>query len=281
MKRFTLGYLFSEKKLGKDEKIFVKICKKKKIDLVMFNILDKTNETELEKKAKKCDIIYNNSAEDFVYEIIKTLEALGKKVVDSSETYYYIEDKWLFYLKCKEHKIPAPETILLSENINLAKNEIREFNKWPVVLKRIEGTQGDFVERAKDLKEAEEIIKRFWGKAEERSPIIAQEFISSPSYRVTLIGDQIVQTALKENKGWKSTGVYQKKFKKFPINKKLKNIIKKVKDLSGIKICGIDFLEKDGAPLLLEVNTTPGFDFFENEREKIIEKVINFLKKEA
>ena len=279
MKRFTLGYLFSEKKLGKDEKIFAKICKKKNIDLVMFNILDKINETELEQKAKKCDIIYNNSAEDFVYEIIKTLEALGKKVIDSSETYYYIEDKWLFYLKCKEHKIPVPETILLSENINLAKNEIADFNKWPIVLKRIEGTQGNFVEKAEDLKQAEGIMKKFWGKTEERSPIIAQEFISSPSYRVTLIGDKIVQTALKENKGWKSTGVYQKKFKKFAINKKLKNIIEKVKTLSGIKICGIDFLEKDGAPLLLEVNTTPGFDFFENEREGLIEQVIDFLKK--
>lgn len=279
MKRFTLGYLFSEKKLGKDEKIFAKICKKKNIDLVMFNILDKINETELEQKAKKCDIIYNNSAEDFVYEIIKTLEALGKKVIDSSETYYYIEDKWLFYLKCKEHKIPVPETILLSENINLAKNEIADFNKWPIVLKRIEGTQGDFVEKAENLKEADEIIKKFWNSANERIPIIAQEFIHSPSYRVTLIGDKIVQTALKENKGWKSTGVYQKKFKKFPINKKLKNIIEKVKTLSGIKICGIDFLEKDGAPLLLEVNTTPGFDFFENEREGLIEQVIDFLKK--
>ncbi len=279
MKRFTLGYLFSEKKLGKDEKIFAKICKKKNIDLVMFNILDKINETELEQKAKKCDIIYNNSAEDFVYEIIKTLEALGKKVIDSSETYYYIEDKWLFYLKCKEHKIPVPETILLSENINLAKNEIADFNKWPIVLKRIEGTQGNFVEKAENLKEADEIIKKFWNSANERIPIIAQEFIHSPSYRVTLIGDKIVQTALKENKGWKSTGVYQKKFKKFPINKKLKNIIEKVKTLSGIKICGIDFLEKDGAPLLLEVNTTPGFDFFENEREGLIEQVIDFLKK--
>ncbi|MEK6895368.1 MAG: ATP-grasp domain-containing protein, partial [Nanoarchaeota archaeon] len=156
---------------------------------------------------------------------------------------------------------------------------IADFNKWPIVLKRIEGTQGNFVEKAEDLKQAEGIMKKFWGKTEERSPIIAQEFISSPSYRVTLIGDKIVQTALKENKGWKSTGVYQKKFKKFAINKKLKNIIEKVKTLSGIKICGIDFLEKDGAPLLLEVNTTPGFDFFENEREGLIEQVIDFLKK--
>ena len=279
MKKFVLGYIFSERKMGNEEKIFIKLCKKKNIELVMFNILKKIDEFELEEKAKKCDLIFNNSAEEFAYEIVKTLEVLGKKVIEPSKTYYYAEDKWIFYLKCKEHKIPVPETILLSENIILAKKELKEFAKWPVILKRVEGTWGEFVEKADNLKEAEKIIKKFWGKADERLPIIAQEFIRSPSYRVTLIGNKIVQTALKESKNWKATGNHQKKFKKFKVDKELEKMINKIVNLVGVKICGIDFMKKNGKNLLIEINTTPGFDFFLEEREMLISKVLDFLKK--
>jgi len=279
--KFTLGYIYGEQNLGKDEEAFIKLAKKKKIELVMFNIYKKITEAELEEKAKKCDIIFNNSAEEFAYEIIKTLEALGKKVIDSSQTYYYTEDKWIFALRCRENNIPTPETILLSENINIARKNLKEFAHWPVILKRIEGTMGQYVEKADNLKQAEEIIHKFWVKGNEKLPIIAQEIIYSPSYRVTTIGGKIVQTALKESKGWKCTGVYEKDFKKFEIDKVLEKIIKKTAKLFKINICGIDLLKKEGKWVVLEINSTPAFDFFENEREMLIGNVLDFLKNKA
>src|SRR3989344_5596803 len=168
--------------------------------------------------AKECDIFFNNSAESFAVEIVKSLEELGKKVIDYSEEYYYTEDKWIFYLKCREHKIPTPNTTLLSENIKLAISEIRENFSWPVVLKRIEGTCGNYVELAKNEGEAKKIIGRFWKRGSERLPIIAQEFVKSPSYRVTLFDGKVVQAVVKKNKGWKATGVYSKKIAKFKID---------------------------------------------------------------
>ena len=280
-KRLTLGYIYGEKTMGKDEKLFISLCKKRKINLIMINIDKKIDENELEEKAKKCDIIFNNSADEFAYEIIKTLEELGKKVIDSSKTYYYTEDKWIFYLKCKENNIPTPETILLSENINIARKNLKDFNHWPVVLKRVWGTMGEYVEKADNILKAEYVIKKFWEKGNEKLPVIAQELIHSPSYRVTAIGKEIVQTALKESKGWKCTGVYEKEFEKFKIDKELEKIIKKVIPVVGINVCGIDLLKKEGKWVVLEVNSTPAFDFFENEREMLIGKVLNFLKKQV
>ena len=187
----------------------------------------------------------------------------------------------MFFLKCKEHKIPTPEIILLLEDITTAKKELEKFNRWPVVLKRIYGCMGEFVEKAENIKESEKIIKKFWKKGNERLPIIAQELIRSPSYRVTIIGNKILQTAVKENKGWKATGVYEKRFKKFKIDKELEKLIMKISKVMGIKVCGIDFLKKDGKWLVLEVNSSPGFDFFNTERKKLNEELLKFLKKEA
>jgi len=275
-----IGYIFWAMK-GKDleEKFFRKIAKKKGIELIEFNLSEGVDEKTIEEKAKKCDIIFNNSAEEFAIEIVKTLEALGKKVIEPSSTYYYLEDKWIFFLKCKENKIPTPETILLSENINLAKKELDKFSHWPIILKRIEGTCGNYVEKADNLKQAERIIKKFWKKGSERLPIIAQELILSPSYRITIIGNEIVQTAVKESTSWKKTGVYSTKFGKLKIDNELKKIVKKVIKSMNINICGIDLLKKYGKWVVLEVNATPSLDFFENPCEELVEKTINLLIK--
>ena len=279
-KKFILGYIYSDRKLDKDEKTFLKVANKNNVELVMFNIIDKINEKELEEKAKRCDIIFNNSSELFAEEIVKTFEQLGKRVVDSSKVANYPEDKWIFYMECRKNKIPTPETILLSENVNAAKKELEEFNRWPIIIKRVEGTHGEYVDKAYNHREAEKIIKRFWKKGSERLPIIAQEFIvSSPSYRVTLIGDKIVQTAIKNAKGWKKTGVYEKRIERFKLDKKLVEIAKKVSRMTGIKIIGIDLLKKNGEWLVLEVNAQPGLDFFSVDEEKIVQEIINFLKK--
>src|SRR3989344_4630358 len=173
------------------------------------------------------------------------------------------------------------ETILLSENETIAKKELKEFGRWPVVLKRVVGTMGEYVEKADNISEAIGVINKFWKKGGKNFPVVAQEFIHSPSYRVTVIDGEIVQTALKENKGWKATGVYAKKFKKFEVDEKLKKIIDKVVRISGIKICGIDFFKKDGEWIVLEINSEPGFDFFEGERRKLIGKTLNYLVKVA
>lgn len=279
MKKKVIGYIYCENKLGKDEISFLKQAKKRNIELVMFNVCKDIDETEIEKKAKRCDLIFNNSAEEFAWELVKTLEELGKKVIDSSKTYYFTEDKWILSLACKENDIPCPETILLSEHLNIAKKELHEFNHWPVILKRIEGTCGEYVAKANNLHEAEKIILKFWKKGSHRLPIIAQEMILSPCYRVTIIGNEIVQTAIKNANGWKKTGVYEQKIEKFKIDNNLKNIAKKIIKICKINVCGIDLVKKDNKWYVLEVNSTPAFDFFESEREMLIGKVLDLLIK--
>jgi len=285
MRKVTIGYIFNEPSLKKDEKIFLEIARKKGVNLVMINTAKDLEEEgeEFKEKIKKCDIFFNNSAEDFALEIVKTIEELGKKVIESSKEFYYDEDKWMFFLKCKEHKIPTLRTILLSQNWNIIKKELKKFNEWPVILKRVEGTNGEYVDKADNLREAERIIKKFWRKGSNRLPIIAQEFIRSPSYRVTIIGDKIVQTAIKMNKNWKATGCYIKdeNVKKFQVDKNLKSIVNKINKTFGMKISGIDLFKKNGKWLVLEINSAPGLDFLEREEKKLVGEILDFLKKEA
>lgn len=281
MKKITVGYIFNEKRLSKDEKAFLKMAKKKGINLVLINTEKFFDEEEMEQLADKCDVFFNNSAEDISLEVAKTLEALGKKVFDPSEEAYYSEDKWMFFLKCKKHKIPTPFTVLLSDTKPAIKKEIKELNSWPVILKRIYGTQGQFVEKADNFQQVEKIIDKFWKKGSERFPIIAQEFVRSPSYRILVIDGKIAQTAIKRSHGWKATGVYATKIDKFKVDKQLKDIIKKLTKAYNLKVFGADLFKKDGKWIVCEINSDPAFDFFENEREKVIYEVLSFLKKQV
>ena len=159
MKKVRIGYIFINPSLTKEDKIFMKLSKKKGIDLVMFNLDDELSDENIEEKAKSCSIIFNNTAGYLALELVKSFEELGKLVIDSSKIFYYTEDKWMFFLKCKEHKIPTPETILLSTNIHSAKKELEKFSKWPVILKRINCEKGEFVQKADNMKEAIELIE--------------------------------------------------------------------------------------------------------------------------
>jgi len=278
MKKAMMGYIYCEKKPGKDEKIFQKLAKKNNIGLVMFNAFDKFSEEEIEDKIKKCDLTFNNSAEEIAVELVKTIEGLGGKVIDPSKVYYYIEDKWIFSVKCRKNKIPTPETILLSESVNVAVDQLKSFGKWPVVLKRVTGTRGEYVDKADNPNEARKVIKRFWEKGDDRLPIIAQELIRSPCYRVTVVGGKIVQTAVKNTKDWKATGEHSKTLEEFPVDEELERLVEKISKVSNISVCGIDFLKKDEKWVVLEVNAEPGLDFFENKREKLIGEILVFLK---
>ncbi|HLC87362.1 MAG TPA: ATP-grasp domain-containing protein [Candidatus Nanoarchaeia archaeon] len=281
MKKVTIGYIFDTLKPDKEEDLFIKLAKKKGINLVMFNVRDEISEEEIEEKAKECDIIFNNTAGYMGLEMLKTFEELGKKTVDSSNVYYYSEDKWMFYLKCKKDKIPTPETILLSNNARSIKKELKEFNQWPVILKRIEGEQGEFVQKADNVKEAIEVIEELWKKGNQHLPIIAQELVKSHTYRVTVIGSKIVQTALKDGHGWKATAVYANKVDKFEVDKELEKLVEKIIKMVKINICGIDFVKKEGKWVVLEVNAEPSFEFFEDEHQKIINEVLDFIIKEV
>jgi glutathione synthase/RimK-type ligase-like ATP-grasp enzyme len=278
-RKLTVGYIFASKTLEKEDRMFMRLAKKKGIDLVMFNFFRKVDEDEFESRIKKCDLVYNNTAEDFVIESLKTVEELGKKVIDTSKLFYYTEDKWMFYVKCREHRIPTPDTILLSNNLNVARAELKHFGKWPVVLKRVYGMGGKFVEKADTPAQALRVIRRFWDMDCDKLPIIAQEFIPSHSYRVTIIDKKIVQTAIKKGKSWKHTGAYAERFARFRVDSNLKKILSKMIDMTRINVCGVDLLRRGDQWLVTEVNSDPSLKFIDKDHAKLVGLVLDFLKR--
>lgn len=279
-KKLVVGML-NTGKMGLEERLFLKVAEKKGVKLVMINLSKRFNEKEFEEEVAPCDVIYNNAGEEFVLEPLKAIEEYGKPVVDGSKLYYYTEDKWMCYVKCREHGIPTPKTTLLPSSLALARAELKEFGQWPVVLKRIYGMEGKFVEKADNLAEALAILKSIWAKDIDKLPFVAQEYVKSYAYRVTMIGGKIVQAIIKKSRHWKCTGVYSGDCEKFRVDKKLRALLGKVYRATRINICGVDLLKRGKEWVVLEVNTEPGLVFIRAEYEKMIGHIFDFILKMA
>jgi len=278
MSKVTIGFITNHRLPDLEDKKFLRIAKKIGINLIVFNAALKFDLDLIKEDAKKCDLILNDEADYISLELAKSLEVLGCKVIEVSKSFYYTEDKWIFYLKCLENKIPVPKTTLLSTDLISIKKELKDFNQFPVVLKRVEGFHGDFVDKADNAGEAITIIKRFWEKGENHFPILAQEFVDSDSYRVMTIGGKVVQTAIKKSDNWKATGGSAMRFWKFKIDPELRQILNKLKKITDIAICGNDFAKKDGKWVVIEVNAQPSYKFFDSEVNLVIEKSLKYLK---
>ncbi len=261
---------------------------KKKFNIIFFPIQKDTDYVSLKKQSEKIKIILNTAGDmPYTYdslEIIKTFEDLGKHVIDSSHSFYYREDKWLFYQTCVKHNIPTPVTYYIPRNIGLMRGKLKEiFNHGPVVFKGIFSDTGRAVKRAMNDKEAFKIILNMRKKIG-LMPIVAQQYIphGTVSYRVTLVGNKIVQAVVKYGKTWKEGKLFWKneKYYLFMPNKKVVALCKKTTRIFGLEWCGIDLMQDSKSKwYLIEVNSCPSMDFVIKDSKRANKKLVNYLHK--
>jgi len=256
----------------------------KKFNLVLFPIQKDVDYGLLKKRAEKTMIVLNTAFDmpntyDSL-EIVKTFESLGKKVIDSSKSFYYREDKWLFYQTCIKNKLPTPKTYYIPRNISLGKLE-KILITGPMVFKGAFSDTGRAVKRAMNYEEARKVISSLRKKIG-TMPIIAQHYIphGKISYRVTLVGGKIVQSVVKYGKTWKEGKLFWKneKYRLFKPDKKIADLCRKTARVFGLEWCGIDLMkDSHGKWYLIEVNSCPSMDFVVKDIKRANEKLAYYL----
>jgi len=281
-----IGFIYFQSYYDNSEKHFTNLLREK------FNVVELPFETQLDyqeikEKTKKCKLIFNNTVCDPVtfesIELSKTLEELGKKVVNSTHSFYYEEDKWMFYLKCLEHHLPTPKTYLLPKEQRYESKFISAvLEEHPLVLKAIYSDNGLCVEKVSNMKQYWKKLKKISLK-NTLSPIIAQEFIPGAhrSYRVTLMGYKVKQIVAKIGRNWKQTGnvLHKESFRTVKLPPAVKKMCEKAARAFGLEVCGLDLVqnEKSGKWYLIEANSSPALDFIYDQETKMNRILVNYL----
>jgi len=256
----------------------------KKVHVVPLAIEEQVDLDLIRERTKHCTVIFNNAVFDPLtfesLQLSKTLEELGKKVINSTHSFFYKEDKWMFYLRCLERKLPTPRTYLIPRGTRFNQKYIRSIIRHgPVVLKSVYSDNGQAVERVRTFPEFKQKLKKLL-RNDPRSPIIAQEYIpnGNRSYRVTLFGKKVKQGVVKIGKTWKQTGKEENEtFHAIAVTPNLKKLSEKAAKAFRMDICGLDLIHTKGKWYIIEANSCPALDWIERDTSRLIRELAHFL----
>lgn len=163
---------------------------------------------------------------------------------------------------------------------------IKQVGGVPLIIKLLEGTQGLGVVLAETKKAASSVIEAFNGL---KARVIVQEFIAEAKgadIRALVVNGEVVGAMKRQGK----EGEFRSNLHRggsasiFNLSEEEKEAaIVAVKTL-GLKIAGVDMLQSERGPLILEVNSSPGLQGIENATKfdiagKIIDYVVSGVQK--
>ena len=161
---------------------------------------------------------------------------------------------------------------------------IKEVGGAPVVIKLLEGTQGMGVILAETAASATSIIQAF---SAANVNILVQEFIAEADgsdIRALVVGGKVVG-AMKRigRKGEFRSNLHRGgKGEPAAITQEEIDVAIKAADALGLNVCGVDLLRSKRGPLVMEVNSSPGFEGIEKATgHDVAGEVITFLERHA
>ncbi|WP_258100204.1 30S ribosomal protein S6--L-glutamate ligase [Marinoscillum pacificum] len=173
---------------------------------------------------------------------------------------------------------------------NYSKEEkqiVQNMGGAPLIIKLLEGTQGLGVVLAETIKAAKSVIEAFHGL---KARILVQEFIKeakASDIRAFVVNGEVVGAMKRTGK----EGEFRSNLHRggtaelIKLKRSEKAAAVKAAETMGLSVAGVDMLQSDRGPLILEVNSSPGLEGIEKATEsdiagKIIEYVeLNYQKR--
>lgn len=152
-----------------------------------------------------------------------------------------------------------------TNNSNEVSSIIKKVGGAPCIIKLLEGTQGVGVVLAETKSAAESVLEAFHGL---QARVIVQEFIKEAKgadIRV-LVVDGVVVGAMKRQG---AEGEFRSNLHRggsamvHELSEEEENAALKAAKSLGLAICGVDMLQSNSGPMIMEVNSSPGLEGIE------------------
>lgn len=213
--------------------------------------------------------------------IVRQFEMMGVFSTVSSQAIILSRDKLQSLQVLSKKNLGMPKTVFTknSKNIDAIINEV---NGTPLIIKLTEGTQGVGVVLAETKNAAESTIEAFNNLG---ARILVQEYIQESKgadIRVFIVDGKIVGAMKRQAKA----GEFRSNLHRGGTAKLIKlsfeeeqTALLAAKAL-GLNIAGVDILQSNRGPLILEVNSSPGLEGIELATKKDIAKtIIQYIEK--
>jgi ribosomal protein S6--L-glutamate ligase len=162
------------------------------------------------------------------------------------------------------HQIGIPQTNFVSSKKNVL-TAIERVGGAPVVIKLLEGTQGIGVLLAESVGSAEAIIELLQSQKQD---VLVQKFVAESKgrdIRAIVVGDQVVAAMRRVAKGqeFRSNVHRGGTTESVELSDDFKRAAVKAAQILGLRVAGVDMLESNNGPQIMEVNSSPGLEGIE------------------
>ncbi|MBW3581991.1 MAG: RimK family alpha-L-glutamate ligase [Euryarchaeota archaeon] len=213
--------------------------------------------------------------QDLEITVVNHLENTGVPVLNGTYGLLTSRDKFWGLRRLADRGIPVPRTVVLHDPKHI-KQAIKLIGEPPVVIKLLRGMRGVGVMIADSMNSLRSIAETFHSKGER---ILLQEYIEESKgsdVRVLVVGGKVV-AAMKRQA---DVGEFRSNIHRggtgtlFKLDAKSKRMAVDAARIIGLDIAGVDLIYSDHGPLVMEVNSSPGFEGLEKATGQDIARII-------
>jgi ribosomal protein S6--L-glutamate ligase len=163
------------------------------------------------------------------------------------------------------HEIGMPATSFVRNKADVLP-AIELVGGAPVVIKLLEGTQGIGVILAPDIRVAEAIIETLQST---KQNVLIQQFVAESKgrdIRALVVGDRVVGAMRRTAQGdeFRSNVHRGGSVEAVELDKEYERTAVRAAQIMGLRVAGVDMLEGNDGPLVMEVNSSPGLEGIEH-----------------
>ena len=215
--------------------------------------------------------------------VVRQFEMMGVFTTVTSDSILRSRDKLKSLQRLSKRGIGMPKTVFTNYSRDV-EEVIDHVGGAPVIIKLLEGTQGLGVVLAETKNAAESVLEAFNGL---QARVIVQEFIKEAKgadLRALIVDGQVVGAMKRQGK----EGEFRSNLHRGGSTQIIKlseaelRLAMNASRALKLPVCGVDMLQSERGPLLLEVNSTPGLEGIEKATGKNIAKsIITYLERNS
>ena len=196
--------------------------------------------------------------------VLRHLEQLDVWTANSSQGILQSRDKLHSSQILARNRIPTPRTAYVRDMKDIER-AIEAVGGLPAVVKVTQGTQGQGVFLRHTIHETRNLVQGLLvtGKA-----VLIQEYIAEShgkDIRALVVGGKVVATMRRKVRGREFRSNYHLNgtVEKVEISEEYAEVACRAARVLGLNVAGVDLLEGNEGPLVLEVNSSPGLEGIE------------------
>nr|WP_010131905.1 30S ribosomal protein S6--L-glutamate ligase [Microbulbifer agarilyticus] len=215
--------------------------------------------------------------------VVRQFEMMGTFSVNESVAISRSRDKLRSLQLLSRKDIGLPRTGFANKPGDIP-DLIKNVGGAPLVVKLLEGTQGIGVVLAETNKSAEAIIEAFMGL---KANILVQEFVKEAKgadIRCFVVGGKVVAAMKRQG----AEGEFRSNLHRggsatlVRLSKEERATAVNAAKAMGLNVCGVDILQSNNGPVVMEVNSSPGLEGIEKATDKDVAAMIfDFIEQSA